>query len=260
MGSPLHFEALADLYAQARPPYPHALWNVIREQRLVTPGHRVLDLGAGTGQATGFFRDAGLAVTAVEPGPRLAARLQAEHPEATVIVSRAEDVDLPPASFEVAVAATSIHWMDLEVVLPAVHRLLVEDGVLLVWRNVFGDPTVTTPFRDRVAAIVRARGPAARPGPDAEDVNATAAELTTGGLFSVEDIATFRWSTELDERQVGLLFRTFSDWSPDEVDQVIEAVGDLGGHIIEHYTSWLIVLRRVRTPTPTSAGDAPPIG
>ncbi len=209
----MHFEAQAANYARARPPYPAALWESLRDHHLLRPGGHVLDLGAGTGQATGPLLDAGLRVTAVEPGPRLADQLRAEHPAATVIVSRAEDIDLPAASFDIAVAATSIHWMDLDVVLPKVHRLLVPSGKLLVWRNVFGDPSITTPFRDRVAEIVRARDAPPRPGSNAEDVEATSTELTRRGLFAVEDISTFRWSIELDGAQVHRLFSTFSDWS-----------------------------------------------
>src|SRR4051794_40551303 len=119
----MHFDAHAETYASARPPYPRALWQRLRELGVLHPGRRALDLGAGTGQATGALLAAGMHVTAVEPGSRLAARLRQAHPGATVLVMRAEELDLPDASFDTLVAATSIHWMDLDVVLPKVHRL-----------------------------------------------------------------------------------------------------------------------------------------
>ena len=142
----MHFEANAAVYGQARPPYPMALWNAVRDLGVLHPGHDAVDLGAGTGQATGPLLAAGLHVTAVEPGPQLADQIRAAHPAATVMGDRAETVTLPDRSFDLVVAATSIHWMDLDVVLPKVHRWLRPDGVFLVWRNVFGDPTVTTPL------------------------------------------------------------------------------------------------------------------
>lgn len=239
----MHFDARADIYAAARPPYPTALWEHLRGRGLLRPGAAALDLGAGTGQATGPLIEAGLRVTAVEPGPRLVAMLQVAHPMARVLVSRAEDVDVPDRAFDLVVAATAIHWMDLGVVVPKVHAALRDDGRFLVWRHVFGDPEGRpTPFRDRIAEIVRRRHAAHGARNDAEDLDATADRLTASGLFDVEDTATFPWSIAMDADQVGRLFRTFSDWSDREVGQAVDAVDELGGTVVEHYTSWLLVL------------------
>lgn len=246
MVDPGHFERHAAVYAGARPPYPDALWDELLRAGYLTPGRRVLELGAGTGQATGPLLAAGLGVTAVEPGPRLAERLRAAHPAATVVVARAEDVDHGEDTYDLAVAATSVHWLDLDVVLPAVHRALRPGGAFLVWRNVFGDRAVRTPFRARVEEVVARRTRPARPGPDAEDAAATVAALTRSGLFRADPVRTFRWSVDLDEDQVRRLFTTFSDWTPDEVEAVARAVRDLGGVVTEHYLSWLVALHPVR--------------
>lgn len=240
----MHFDAMADEYAAGRPPYPSALWETISELGVMKAGRRALDLGAGTGQATGPLLAAGLHVTAVEPGERLAQRLHASHPAADVLVARAEDAELAADSFDLAVAATSIHWMDLSIVVPKLHRALRPDGMLLVWRTVFGDPDVPlTPFRQRVMQIVAQRGPLASPGTGPEDAEATAGQLTASGLFAVDRSSTFRWSIDLDEEGVRRLFATFSDWSPDEVNRAAAAVRDLGGTVVEHYLSWLLVLK-----------------
>lgn len=252
MPDPMHFEAHADDYVSSRPPYPPELWATLRDRGLLRRGNRALDIGAGTGQATGPMLAVGLHVTAVEPGARLAALLAEACPAAEVIVGRAEDLELDRASFDLAVAATSIHWMDLDIVLPKIARVLRPTGRFLVWRNVFGDATVVTPFRERIARIVRDRQSPLRRGADAEDATVTAARLTAGGRFEVEHSSAYRWSVELDAGQVRALFSTFSDWSTAEVDQAAGAVRDLGGRVIEHYTSWLIVLK------PVASGDAEP--
>ena len=240
----MHFGAQAGDYAAARPPYPSALWDVIRTFGALQPGLRALDLGAGTGQATGPLIAAGLRVTAVEPGEHLAHHIRAAYPSATVLVARAEDVVFEAGSFDIAVAATSIHWMDLEVILPMLRSALTGDGVLLVWRNVFGDPQAErTPFRERVEHIVRERGAPSPSGLDPENAGAVAAALTAAGLFTVEGISTFRWSIELDEDQVRRLFSTFSDWSSSEANRAANAVRELGGTVREHYLSWLITLK-----------------
>ena len=142
----MHFDGMADVYGAARPPYPGELWRDVLATGLVGPGRRALDLGAGSGQATGELLAHGMAVVAVEPGDNLAHVLEQRLPHVTVIRSRAEDLRLHGGSFDLAVAATSIHWMDLEVVLPIVHGALKTDGRFLIWRNVFGDAdTEVTP-------------------------------------------------------------------------------------------------------------------
>lgn len=179
-------------------------------------------------------------VVAVEPGPELASILADAYPAADLLVSRAEDAEFADSSFELVVAATSIHWMDLDVVLPKIHRALVPEGLLLVWRNVFGDPTAaTTPFRAEMERIVRRRSTVRTGNP--EDAEVTVAKLTRTGLFSVEEVCEYRWSIQLDVNQIHNLFSTFSDWTPREVDDAAAAARALGGEVVEHYTSWLIV-------------------
>lgn len=246
----LHFDSIAEVYERARPPYPDALWARLRELGALRSGSRALDLGAGTGQATGPLLRAGLDVTAVEPGPELASRLRANHPQATVIVARGEDAILPEANFDLAVAATSIHWMNLDLLLPRLHRSLVSEGWLAVWRTVYGDPNVRTPFRHRVDAIVGRR-------PDstsAEHLSTAAHELDTdllaeqlvaGGYFEVHSTDLFSWSTTLDSIQVRDLFTSFSNWTLAEADEAAKAAAELGGTVEEHYLTPIVVLRRL---------------
>jgi SAM-dependent methyltransferase len=241
----MHFDMRADVYERARPPYPDVLWERLHDLGVLRVGTRVLDVGAGAGLATGPLVAAGANVTAVEPGPALAERLRARLPQVDVLVATAEDAVLLAAAFDLAVVATAVHWLDLDVVLPKLHRALVPGGHLAVWRHVFGDPDVRTPFRDRVHAIASAREPAPRrPGPGELDTDEWVRRLTASGHFAVIHTAHFRWSIELDADQVHDLFSTFSDWRDDEVDAAANAVRELGGRVTEHYVTPLIVLRR----------------
>src|SRR5690349_18496066 len=130
MPDPRHFEAHAAAYDRGRPPYPAALWRRLTGLGLLKPGTRVVELGAGTGQATGSMLQAGARVTAVEPGPALAERLRRHWPAAEVRVDTAEAVVLPPAAFDLAVAATAVHWFDLDLMLPKLHRALAPQAHL----------------------------------------------------------------------------------------------------------------------------------
>ncbi|MGO4300189.1 class I SAM-dependent methyltransferase [Leifsonia sp. RAF41] len=245
MPDPQHFDRHADLYDRARPPYPDALGKRLAELGLLVASHRAVDLGAGTGQATGILVDAGMDVTAVEPGPALAARLRERFPDVHVVRDTAEAVKLPPASFNLATAATAVHWFDLDVVLPKLHTALVPGGRLAVWRNAYGDRSVpVTPFRDRIGQIVARRGAPPRRLPDEADTSRWATLLQAGGYFEPVHLEDFHWSIELDEDAVRGLFTTFSDWSVAEAEQAAEAARDLGGTVTEHYLTPLIVLAR----------------
>jgi SAM-dependent methyltransferase len=67
------FDEAAGLYDRARPGYPAALFDDLVELTGIGPGSRVLEIGSGTGQATGPLAERGCRVVAVELGPRLAA-------------------------------------------------------------------------------------------------------------------------------------------------------------------------------------------
>ena len=244
MTGPLHFERHAHLYTRARPPYPTALWDRLRAVGLLRSGARALDVGAGTGQATGPLLDAGMHVTALEPGRRLASELRARHPAAVVDEHTAEEAELPAGAFDLVVSATSVHWLDLDIVLPRLHAALTDDGHFAVWRNVFGDETVSTPFRDRVHEIVERRHGPPRTGPVTLDEASWPMTLSAGGYFKVTHVETFRWSVRLDADQVRDLFTTFSDWSADEAAEAGRAAQELGGAVTEYYSTPLVVLER----------------
>jgi hypothetical protein len=57
----------------------------------------------------------------------------------------------------------------------------------------------------------------------------------------------------LTTEQVTALFRTFSNWTGEEVDDVAAAADACGGRVTEHYQSVLHLLRRAESTRATSA-------
>jgi SAM-dependent methyltransferase len=247
----LHFERMAGEYASARPPYPDAVFDALRAEHVIGPGIRVLEVGAGAGLATRALVSSGSEVVAIEPGRELAALLRREVPGAAVVVGRLEDAALPVRAFDSVVAATSLHWVDLAVGLPRLHATLRPSGRLAVLRNVFGDGSVPTDFRERVDEIVARRGTA--PRGTGSDERPTMAELASGGWFEPCRTERWRWSVDLTTDQVTRLFRTFSDWTEQEVDAVGRAADACGGRLTEHYRSVLHLLRRSSRATGADA-------
>lgn len=243
--TPEHLDRIVASYAGSRPGYPAAVFDQLRKAHVVGPGVRVLEIGAGTGEATTDLVATGADVTAVEPRPVLAKTLAERVPQARVVVQRLEDLDLAPGSFDAAIGATSLHWLSLDTALPMLHDALRAQGRLAVLRTTFGDASVKTPFRRRVAEIVKSR---VEPTADKRGLRPTMRELTESGLFLPVDSWEWPWSIELTAGQIERLFTTFSDWSPAEVAQARAAADDLGGKIVEHYRTWLHVLEKAPGP------------
>ena len=126
----LSFGSVATDYDRYRPsPPPQALdW-------LIPPGARaVLDLAAGTGAVTRELIGRAPRVIAVEPDERMRAVLTARCPEAEVLAGRGEDIPLPDASVDAVVISSAWHWLDPEVAVPEITRVLRVDGILgVMW-------------------------------------------------------------------------------------------------------------------------------
>ena len=242
-----HFDRVARTYDEARPAYPQALWDVLTDERVLLPGADVLELGAGSGQATVPLLDAGARVTAVEPGPALAGMLRERISvrEAVVVEAVAEELELAGAAYDAVVAATSFHWLDRDVLLPRLHATLRPEGLLAVWWTVFGAAEVTTPFRERVARIARRHGLDRQPRrTDALDTALWTERLEAGGWFAVRRAEVLPWSIDLSAHQVRGLFATFPTWPDAALAEIEDAARETGEPVTEHYATAVYVAGR----------------
>jgi SAM-dependent methyltransferase len=242
----MHFERMAEEYRSARPPYPAALFRLLRTEGVIGPGLTVLEVGAGSGQATRELVGSGSRVTALEPGRRLAALLEQDVPGVPVISACLEDAPLPVAGYDSGVAATSLHWVDLSVGLARLGASIRPGGALAVFRHVFGDDGVPTDFRARVQEIVERRRGSSREPPS--EARPTMGELAAGAWFQPVLSETWRWAVELSTTEVVCLFRTFSDWTEQEVRDVGAAADASVCRVTEHYRTVLHLLRRSDVP------------
>ena len=142
-------EEVARLY-RYRPPYPEAVFR--RLNRLCVDPRTVLDAGAGTGAlARGMARFA-VQIDAVEPSAAMIAvgrRLSGgSDPRIQWLRARAEDAPLSP-SYGLITCGTSLHWMDLDLVLPRFRDALAPGARLAIvhTENVHG------PYFDDVLAV-----------------------------------------------------------------------------------------------------------
>lgn len=136
-------------YDVGRPEYPARVYELLGTRCGVGPGTKALEIGPGTGRVTRRLFRLGAIVTAVEPDPRLAENLATVMAGrwVNVVASSFEDAPLADNGFDAAVAAMSFHWVDQDVGLAKLGRVLRPKGWVALWWTVFGDPDRPDPFK-----------------------------------------------------------------------------------------------------------------
>jgi SAM-dependent methyltransferase len=129
------FDEVASLYNAVRPRYPQELFSTLIDNTHLEIDATLLEIGAGTGQATKPLAQRGFQITAVELGYSLAEVAKSELEEYTnvqVLNTSFEEADFFPKTFDLIYAATSFHWIDPAIKYTKTHRLLRDKGYLAV--------------------------------------------------------------------------------------------------------------------------------
>ena len=133
------YDAIAALYDRARPSYPPALLDDICAYARLGHDARLLEIGAGTGQATVPMARRGCSIDAIELGAKLAAFTRAKLagcPKVRVIQGDFARLDLRHGHYDLVYAATSFHWLDQAAAFRKAHQLLKPAGALaLFWHR-----------------------------------------------------------------------------------------------------------------------------
>lgn len=118
-------------YDRLRPRYTKLLFEAIIKYSDLDKDSSALEIGIGTGQATEPFLQTGCKVKAIEIGDQLAKYTEDKfkaYGNFTVVNQAFEDVDLPNESYDLIYAASSFHWIPLELGMAKVGNLLKPRG------------------------------------------------------------------------------------------------------------------------------------
>ena len=144
------FEVAVEHYGRGRPTYPDDALGYIVRSLGIAEGRDVLELGAGTGKFTELIVHSGARITAVEPVEAMRTTLERNCPSVIVLDGTAEQIPVPDATADAAIAAQAFHWFDGDRALPEIHRVLRPGGVLgMIW-NVRDD---ASDWAERLTAI-----------------------------------------------------------------------------------------------------------
>jgi SAM-dependent methyltransferase len=253
------FDRIPDDY-EARPAYPGWVFELLSECGALRPGAVVLEIGAGTGQATLPMLALGAQITVVEPGAGLARRLieRTEGQHVEVIVSTFEDASLRDASFDLVTAATAFHWVEPAVGSAKCARVLRDGGWLALWWTLWGDPDRPDPFHDALRPILQVKAPhllrlEATPQAYVRDLAARAAHIEATGAFGPISHETLNWEAEHDPVSLRRLFATFAPWLAlpeplqSELLSDVERLArdDFGGTVRRPYQTVLFLSQRI---------------
>jgi SAM-dependent methyltransferase len=220
------FDRAAEVYERARPEYPAEAVDWL----LPAGASTVLDLGAGTGKLTRALAARGLEVFAVDPSPRMLDQLRAAIPDATVSVGSAEDIPLADASVDAILVGQAWHWVDQDVALPSVARVLRPGGTLgLVW-NIRDD---RVPWVRRLTTVMH---------PAEGEIFMETGRIDRGPFGEIEE-ASFEWSRDFTRDELLDLVRSRSyviTATEEERESILAGVGDLLDHDpdVGGRTSW----------------------
>jgi ubiquinone/menaquinone biosynthesis C-methylase UbiE len=140
-----HFSGLASQYAEFRPKYPGALFDLLAR---TAPGRdRAWDCACGSGQATNDLAERFDSVLATDASAQQVAEAK-PHPRVTYSVARAEASGIDPGSIDVITVAQGLHWFDQPAFYAETRRVLRPKGLLAVWT--YGIPRLNDSNLDRV--------------------------------------------------------------------------------------------------------------
>jgi SAM-dependent methyltransferase len=237
----LVFGEVASTYDDVRPGYPDAVRATILDHLGRRPT-RVVELGAGTGKATGLLLGLGAPLTAVEPDPRMAAVLSANFPGTEVVKATFEQWQAPPGGVDLIACATAWHWMDPATRHQRARDALAPGGVLAIFyhRYNYADPAQSAAIDELLMRI--------DPTVPDKDEHWALDDVLAAGVWPAVVEHRFHEHPVFDKRRYLALMQTFSPFrrhSPELQRATLAGLGeildDFGGSVVLELRTTLVI-------------------
>jgi SAM-dependent methyltransferase len=251
------FGSDTEAYDRARPGHADGVYEILEDVCGLGTGTKVLEVGAGTGQATARLLELGAhPLVCIEPDPAMAAFLGKRFADRVELREHTlEDAKLE-TDFDLAVAASSFHWVEEDDGLARLRGALRPGGFVALWWTVFGDRARDDPFRDAVDSLLRDLPRSPSQADSGRPSWALDGEARTGALerSGFDEIGThgFPWATTWDVEGIRGLYGTFSpilSLEPQAREELLDAIAriaarDFGGLVEKPLQTVLYVARR----------------
>ena len=209
----LSFNEAADIYDQVRPRYPAELFDELFE--LLPEQPSIIEVGPGTGQATGDLLSRGAVVHAIEIGPGMAAKLRSNVSSDRLRISVADFENEPTeaASADVVFSATAYHWVSGAAQADRPAELLRPGGVVAIVDSIQVSSPDDEGFFDAVQPIYDSyrQGHVGPPAPARGDVApAMQHVLASDERFSKVTVRSYDWNQTYSAAEYRTLMLSYS--------------------------------------------------
>ncbi len=211
------FSRVISDYEAARPTYPIGLKEQIMAFSGLRQGADLLEVGAGTGQATGLFLEDGYALDLLEVSDEQVRFLKEKYgiyPKVDVKQGYFEEYETNK-KYDLIYSATAFHWVKCDIGYPKAWEMLKAGGTLAVFWHMSSVTKHEGGVFDGLNAIRKKYLPDAGDGFDEAGVEQVRrkriTQIQSGGCFGMPDMHEFAWTDEYDAERYATLINTYSD-------------------------------------------------
>jgi SAM-dependent methyltransferase len=132
------YSSAAEAYNKVRPHYPQELIRQVIEITQLSSSSKILEVGCGPATATLAFSQLGSSMVCLEPNPafyKLAQQNCNQYSNVEIQNISFEEWMLEADRFDAVLAASSFHWIPLEVAYPKSAQALQANGYLILLWN-----------------------------------------------------------------------------------------------------------------------------
>lgn len=203
-------------YDTARPSYPKELYDKVTKFAEIGKDASVLEVGAGTGQATDLFLQGDFCFDLLEVSDEQVVFLKQKYgnnPKVTVVKDYFEQYEMEK-KYDLIYCATAFHWVDSAVGYPKAWEMLKQGGTLAVFWHMSSVTYYSGGIFDGLNKLKQMYLPQESLGFDAEGIQKVKekriAQIQSGGCFGMPEIYEYRWTDIYDADRYATLLNTYS--------------------------------------------------
>lgn len=205
------FKNVISDYEYGRPQYPPELYGAVAQFSGIGPTSDILEVGAGTGQATSLFVEHGHKLDLLEVSGEqvdFLRRKYAGYPDVNIMQHYFEDYQ-PDKPYDLIYSATAFHWIKCENGYPKAWRMLREGGTMAVFWNMFFDLRHSGGIFDGLNEINQKYMPHESFGDELDAIKEKRIrQITVEGYFDAPEYVEFRWTDRYDAKRFAAWMNT----------------------------------------------------